>query len=84
MKNALTNCITCEAAYEWTQKNCPRCGTPNKAHEPPELLRIEFEIPLEVWRALVRLGMKRREQPNQTVVQAIEEMISRDAMRRRK
>lgn len=48
----------------------------------PELLTIAIELPVEVWRALVKLALGRKRQPNVVIVEAIEEKITRAARKR--
>lgn len=78
----LAKCAVCDLQFEWEKRNCPYCSTPNPAHEAPEVIDVQVQIPIEVWRALVRLAMKRNEQPSATVIEAIETMISESGKRR--
>lgn len=80
-RTRLIICRVCDVQYEWERKACPHCGTPSKVYEVPELVALQIEIPVEVWRALVRLAIERDEQPNVTVVTCVERMIS-DAHKR--
>lgn len=75
-KVRLATCSVCESSYEWEKRECPNCGTPNPAHELPEMIKLQVEIPVEVWRALVKLATAKGAQPNQIIVDVVEREIS--------
>lgn len=81
MTGRLQVCRVCDVQYELDRKACPHCGTPSRVYEVPEMIGVQIEVPVEVWRALVRLAVSRKEQPNRTIVEAIERRIS-DASKR--